>query len=140
MLKTIINYRLIKIILICLILVLSILDAPEYINCVHIGLCEFLEIKGLLSSDLESDSMKDNHSRLARNNFFIILEDITISNKLAKNHIIYYLPLILSSLEFLSSLRQNKNLYLQKTVSSLIVANNTISKSLELIDISVIRS
>ncbi len=140
MLKSIINHKFIKIILICLILVLSILDAPEYIHCIHIGLCEFLELRGNLSNNLESDIM-DHHSRLVRNNFFTFLEDLTDSNESAKGLIIFYLPFILTFLKFSSILQQKKNPYLQKiALPALLAVDNITSYSLEILEISVIRS
>lgn len=140
--KTIINFKIINIILICLILALSILDAPEYIHCVHVGLCEFLEIQGNLSICLKSD-ITEHHSRLARNNFFIFLEDLayTYSNELAKGLILFDLPFILTSLKFSSILPKKKNLYLQKINSaSFLTEDNIISISIKILEISVIRS
>lgn len=140
MLKIINNDKFLKIFLVCLILILSILDAPEYINCVHIGVCEFLEIQGQISNSLKSDNT-EHHFHMARDNFFMFLEDLAYSNELAKGLFIFYLPFIQTFPKFSSILKQKKNQYLQKIMfSSFSVVNNTIFYSLELLEISVIRS
>jgi len=41
---------LVKILLISVICVLNFFDAPEYVNCRHYDICEFLELKASLSS------------------------------------------------------------------------------------------
>jgi len=61
--------------LICLILALSILDAPEYVRCTDIGLCEFLELHGHLDNILKSDIIR-HISNIAKNNLFSMLESI----------------------------------------------------------------
>ena len=40
------SMRLAGIFLVCLICLLSFLDADEYVHCSHIGICEFLDLKG----------------------------------------------------------------------------------------------
>jgi len=42
--------------LVCLIFCLSLLDGSEYVNCIHIDICEFLEIQGKLQ-----DSQKEKN-------------------------------------------------------------------------------
>jgi len=46
-----------KIFLTCLICLLSILDAPEYVQCTHIGVCEFLEVHGNLKPSQEAEKI-----------------------------------------------------------------------------------
>ena len=46
-----------KIFLTCLICFLSILDAPEYVQCTHIGVCEFLEVHGNLKPSQEAEKI-----------------------------------------------------------------------------------
>ena len=47
----------IKIFLACLICLLSILDAPEYVHCTHIGVCEFFEVCGNLKPSREAEKI-----------------------------------------------------------------------------------
>ena len=134
------NGKTLKIVLVCLILILSILDAPEYIHCIHIGLCEFLELSGHLSNNLKSD-FKEHHPRVVRNDFFSFLENLVYSNELIKKIILFYLPFILILLKLTCLFIKKKNLYLKNIeFPSFLVENNISSYSLKLLEISVIRS
>ena len=46
-----------KIVLPCLICFLSLLDAPEYVHCTHLGVCEFLEIHGNMKPSQEAENI-----------------------------------------------------------------------------------
>lgn len=46
-----------KIFLTCLICLLSLLDASEYVQCTHIGVCEFLEVHGNLKPSQEAEKI-----------------------------------------------------------------------------------
>jgi len=46
-----------KIFLACLFCLLSLLDAPEYVHCTHIGVCEFLEVHGNLKPSQEAEKI-----------------------------------------------------------------------------------
>jgi len=51
-------------VLVCLFCVLSSLDAPEYVRCGHIGVCEFLELSGdLVSGQRAEDAVAVMMSR-----------------------------------------------------------------------------
>lgn len=55
---------LLVVILIGLFSVMSLLDAPEYVHCTHIGVCEFLEIMGDLKSSRDINTMLSIMSKL----------------------------------------------------------------------------
>ena len=57
-----------QIFLVCVICTLSILDASEYVHCRHIGVCEFLEINGDLSSSEKIDEIKTAINRILNTN------------------------------------------------------------------------
>ncbi len=134
------NRKALKIFLVCLILVLSVLDAPEYIRCAHIGLCEFLELNAHMSNSLKSDSI-NHHSRVGRDNFFSILENLIDSKELIKNLIIFYIPAILSLLEFSRIPIKREELYLRNIeLLSLSIEKGMTSYTLKLLEISVILS
>ena len=46
-----------KIFLTCLFCVLSLFDAPEYMHCTHIGVCEFLELHAHLKPSQEVENI-----------------------------------------------------------------------------------
>jgi hypothetical protein len=99
-----------------------------------------LEIKGYVSNNPKSEDM-EHHFHMARDNFFMFLEDLAYSSDLAKFLSIPFLPLIQTFLKISSILRQKKNLYLQKTAPpSFLVTENTVSYFLGLIGTYVIRS
>jgi hypothetical protein len=123
-----------------LILALSILDGPEYIRCIHLGLCEFLELHGHLSNDQKSDLM-ENHSYKAKNIFFPIFEDLIDNKELIKNLIIFFTATILTFLKFLSPPIKRKTPYLLNiAIPSFSIENSIPLQTLKLLEISVIRS
>lgn len=132
--------RVLAIFLICLILALSILDAPEYVRCVHTDICEFLDLHGHLDNILRSDIIKQI-SHAAKNNFYFILEDLIDSKELIKNLIIFYLVAILYSFKISLALKKNQNTVLLKTKHAHpLFENNLTSQTLKFIEISVILS
>jgi len=134
------NGKALKIFLICLILTLSILDAPEYIHCVHLGLCEFLELNAHFPNITRSD-IKEHHPRTVKNNFFSFLENLVNNNELIKKLILFYLPFIITFLKLSCILMKKKTLYLRNIgLPSFLVENKISSHSLKILEISVIRS
>ena len=130
----------IAILLICLILVLSLMDAPEYIHCIHIDLCEFLELHAHLDNVLKSDHIK-HISYTPGNNFFLMLEDIITNREFVNITIPSYVPLILMSVKTSCDLKNKENLVLTNIAhASLLIQNRLTAQTLELIKISVIRS
>lgn len=130
-----------KIFLICLIIILSILDAPEYIQCIHIGQCEFFELNAHLSNDLKSNIMENHYSYEARNNFFSIFNNLINNNELIKNFISFYIAAILTFLNFSFLHIKRKTPYLVNiAVPSFLIENSMPSQTLKLLEISVIRS
>lgn len=119
---------------------LSILDAPEYVRCVDIDICEFLDIHGHLDNVLRSDIIKQI-SHAAKNNFYFILEDLIDSKELIKNLIIFYMLAFLYAFKISLDLKRNQDTVLLKTKHTLpLFENNLTSQTLRLIEISVILS
>ena len=132
--------KVLAIFLVCLILALSILDAPEYVRCAHTDICEFLDLHGHLDNVLKSDIIKQI-SHVAKNNFYFILEDLIDSKELIKKLVIFYLIAILYSFKISLALKKNPNTFLLKTKHTLpLFENNLTSQILKLIEISVILS
>ena len=122
-------------------LVLSILDAPEYVHCMDMGICEFLELQAHSVYLLKLDVMKDIFHK-TESNFFNILENIVDSKEfdqgLTAPHMniiqtfeVFSLPIIQRNLELL-------NRY--KGYSSNLYKANLKEAALELVEISVILS
>ena len=84
--------------LVCLILGMGILDAPEYVRCTHLGLCEFLEFQGHLLNILQLKKMTHIMST-TRNHFFSVLEDILSRKKLIQKIFSFCIPNLLMSLK-----------------------------------------
>lgn len=99
--------KVLAIFLVCLILALSILDAPEYVRCAHTDICEFLDLHGHLDNILKSDIIKQI-SHAAKNNFYFILEDLIDSKELIKNLFIFYLLAILYSFKISCTYTKSK--------------------------------
>ena len=134
------NRKALKIFLVCLILTLSILDAPEYIRCTHIGFCEFLELQVHFSNTLKSD-LTEYPAWIALNTFFSILENSKKSKELIKNPIISYIPAILTFFRFPYIPIKRENLYLKNIeLPYPPIENSMTSPILKLLEISVIRS
>ena len=130
----------IVIFLICLICLLSILDAPEYVRCAHIDLCEFLEIHAHLNNILKSDLIM-YISHMQRNNFFSMLECIISNKKLIQNLILFCIALILSPFKIICDIKNKKDLFSKNVACTHpSVENRLIAQNLEFIKISVIRS
>lgn len=65
--------------LILLICLLSFLDSPEYVNCTHLGICELLELHGILDITNEAQNAIKNIKEKARIVFPIKEDQINIS-------------------------------------------------------------
>ena len=132
--------KVLAIFLVCLILALSILDAPEYVRCAHTDICEFLDLHCHLDNVLRSDIIKQI-SHAVKNNFYFILEDLIDSKELIKNLIIFCLPAILYSFKILLDLKKNQNTVFLKSKHTLpLFANILTSKTPKFIETSVILS
>jgi hypothetical protein len=128
------------IILVCLILAMSILDAPEYVRCTSLGICEFLDLHAHLDNLFKSDMIKQI-SRVSKINFYSLLEDLINSKELIKNLIIFCIPAILSSFKISLALKKSKNPVLLNTRHlPPLLENNITSQTLKFIEISVILS
>ena len=135
------NGKALKIFLVCLILALSLLDAPEYIRCTHLGLCEFLEFCSHFSNTSKSDLTEHHPSWISIDTFFSILEGLKNSRELIKDPTSYYIPAILTFFKFPYIPINRETLYLKNIeLSYPSIENSTSSPILRLIEISVIRS
>ncbi|MFX0139235.1 MAG: hypothetical protein ACFFDN_36675 [Candidatus Hodarchaeota archaeon] len=56
--------------LVVFICMLSLLDAPEYVHCFHIGICEFLEVIGDLSNNQKFKMLAETIKELPNQVFF----------------------------------------------------------------------
>lgn len=132
--------KVLVIFLVCLILVLSILDAPEFVRCSDIGICEFLELHGLLGNILKSDIMI-HICFVETNNFSSILENLINKKELIQNLIFSSIPAVLKSFKISITLIKRELIVLASTEHKFpLIENNLSSQNLKLIGISVIRS
>ena len=132
--------RILTLLLICLIIALSILDAPEYVRCIDIGLCEFLEVTGHIMNHFKKFIIQFT-SFSAKYNFFSILEETTDTRKLLNNIIILLLPAIFRFFKNSYSLIKNQVTILLKTVHFTPLCDNiSCLQNLKFIEISVILS
>ncbi|MGA1863693.1 MAG: hypothetical protein ACMUHX_01390 [bacterium] len=132
--------KVLAIFLVCLILALSILDAPEYVHCVHIDICEFLDLHGHLDNILKSDIIK-RISFAAKNNFYLVLEDLTDSKELLKRLIIFYLIAILYIFKISCAYKKTKDHVLLNTKHKPpLFEKNLVPQTLKFVEISVILS
>lgn len=132
--------KVIAISVICLILSLSILDAPEYVRCTDIGICEFLEIHGHLDNILTSDIIC-HISHVISNNFFPMLEGIINSKERIQNLICFSNPAILNFPEISCNLIKSQDPDLAKKIPvPCLKESKSIEQNLKIVKISVIRS
>lgn len=130
------SIKILAIFLIIFLLVLNILDAPEYIHCIHIGICEFLELKAHLEPDV-----KWNVLYTAKNNFFLMLENLTNSKELIQYLNIFFLPAILKSFKISCSHVKRQNRFLEKSDHPFpLIENNLTAQILKIVEISIILS
>ena len=97
------NTKIVAVLLVCLILLLSIFDAPEYVRCVDIGICEFLENSGV--TDYFSSFLKRLYL-IITSNFYSLLENIVESKECLQDIIATCLSVFVVS--FLISFVLNK--------------------------------
>ena len=132
--------KVLAIFLVCLILALSILDAPEYVRCVHTNICEFLDLHGHLDNILKSNIIKQI-THAAKNNFYFILEDVIDTKELIKNLIIFCLLSILYAFKISCAYTKAKNPVLLNTKhKSPLFENDLTSQTLKFLEVSVILS
>lgn len=136
----IMRLKVLAIFLVCLILALSILDAPEYVHCVHIDICEFLDLHGHLDNVLRSDIIKRiTHS--VKNNFCFVLQDLTDIKELIKKLIIFYLVAILYVFKISCAYKKIKDTVLLSTKHKPpLFEKNLVPQALKFVEISVILS
>lgn len=136
----IMRLKVLAIFLICLILALSVLDAPEYVRCVHVDICEFLDLHGHMDNILKSDIIKQI-SLATKNNFYFVLEDLTDSKELLKKLIIFYLISILYVFKISCAYKKAKDHVLLNTKHKPpLFEKNLVPQTLKFIEISVILS
>lgn len=134
------NIKILIVFIVCLILALSILDAPEYVRCTDIGICEFLELHGLLGNILKLDIIK-HISYVATNTFSSILENLINSKELIQKFIFFSIPAILKSFKVSITLTKRQHLVLENSEHTFHSIENSLSpQNLKLVAISVIRS
>lgn len=134
------NMKIVAVLLVCLILFLSIFDAPEYVRCVDIGICEFLENFGVINH-FSNFLKRLFHSIIS--NFFSLLENIAESKECIQNIITMCLSaFILSSLiSFVFNRKPDNITACLPHVFSFTTARITSPKQIAmLIGISIIRS
>ena len=73
---------------------MSTFDAPEYVRCTHIGICEFLDLSGHILSMLVSD-MPNRHARAGPRNFVDILENMDNENESRRHYAFLSPPAVL---------------------------------------------
>jgi len=130
----------IAVFLICLICVLSLLDAPEYIRCRDIDLCEFLEIYAHLDNLHKSDLMM-YLSHIPRSNFFSMLEGIVSNKDLIQDLILLCMLLILSPFKISCDIIKKEGLFSEGIAHArLLIEDILIFQNLEFIKTAVIRS
>lgn len=134
--------KVVAIFLICIFLALSILDAPEYVRCMDVGICEFLELHAHSVYILNLDVMR-HHSHEARNNFFSILEDIVDSKEFDKDITVCNIHSMLNTFKtfYPSIIRKDMSLLNKhKRFTSGLSQNPLKEQTLEIVEISVILS
>ena len=123
-----------------MILGMSILDAPEYVRCTHLDICEFLELHAHLANVLKTD-MLYHISYAEKNNFYSILENLIYSKELIKNIFIFCIPAILTSFKISLNLKKSRNpILLNAQNIHPLFENNLTSQTLEFMESSVILS
>lgn len=137
------NIKLLSMLLVCLILTLSILDAPEYINCVHIGLCEFLELSA--SIEILQPDIERHISYTTRNIFYSVLENyinITDKENSINNLNISYIPAIINSSKISFDFTKIQNGITAKQRATAVFDEESLDKRsiLSVVKTSVIRS
>ena len=138
--KRIMRLKVLAIFLIFLFVMLSILDAPAYVRCTDIGMCEFLDLHGHLANVLKSDIIRD-FSSIILNNFFRLLENSINSKELILNFIIFCIPDSRDSFAIACPLLMGQNADLEKKSHiTPFKENGLYSQNLKLVRISVIRS
>jgi hypothetical protein len=134
------SLKVLVIFLVCLILTIIILDSPEYVRCIHIGLCEFLETYGHLDNILKSDILR-HISDVIKNDLFFIFESLINSKHLIQNLTFFLISAILKYFKILFALTKGCNTVLPNTEhTSILFENNLNVQALKLVKVSVILS
>lgn len=129
-----------SIFLICVILALSVLDAPEYVKCTDIGICEFLELQCHLGNDIISEVIGHIFD-VKRNNLFSMMENIINRKELIQNLIFFSIPAILKSIRSGYKPAKGQNIDSTDTENSTyLIENILIEENLKIVEISIIRS
>lgn len=132
--------KLLSIILVCLFVMLSILDAPAYVRCNDIGICEFLDIHCHMPNVLKSDII-EHVSSFILNRFFTLLENSINRKELTLNFIIFCIPDSRDSFAISCPLLTGQDVDSEETNHITPFKENSLySQSLKLVRTSVIRS
>lgn len=132
--------KVLAIFLVLLFVMLSVLDAPAYVRCSDIGICEFLDLHGHLSNVLKSDIIR-YFSSIILNNFFTLLENSINNKELILNFIIFCVPDSRDSFAIACPLLMGQNADLEKKNHITPFKENSLySQNLKLVQVSVIRS
>lgn len=132
--------KVLAILLICLILSLSILDAPEYVRCTDIGICEFLDLHAYSANILSLDIIM-RFFNAPKNKFYSVLENLIISKESIQNFVNLCIPAIIDSFKFLCPLKKEKNINFAKTEHTFhLVENDLAEQTIDILKVSVIRS
>lgn len=75
---------------------MSTFDAPEYVRCTHIGICEFLDLSGHILRTLVSD-IPSRHAHAGPRNFVDILENMDNENESRRHYAFLSPPAVLRS-------------------------------------------
>jgi len=137
------------IILVCLICILSLLDAPEYVHCTHLSVCKFLELSGNLCSHKGIEnlikSQKDGFPRCTY--LFLWPKKLAYISTHFHSSIFSFFSFILHKYIYTSS--NQKDFFVFEKVSNILLDKKHISCSsgnilpshiLQIIAISVIKS
>ena len=138
--KDILAFKVLAILLICLILSLSILDAPEYVRCTNVGMCEFLDLHAHQANILKLNTIMRFYNT-AKNNYSSILENLIISKESIQSFVTLCIPAIIESFKFLFPLKKTRNKFFIKKEQTFHLAENDLTvQTIDIVKISVIRS
>lgn len=133
------SLKVLTIFLVFLIFVLCILDAPEYIRCNHIGLCEILEIP-VLQKNILKKRYYDAYF-LCRKKYKFFLENFLVEKELIQHLEVFCIEAESKSFKISCTLTETQNTVLVKTGNPFpLIENHLTAQILKIVDISVIRS
>lgn len=101
--------KLLAILLIILIASLTVLDAPEYVRCTDVGICEFLEVYAHLGNNIRSDIQKGFIATLNQIKYQSL---ISIEETSKRSFVIYLMLYFLVLFKYLYILFNNQGNYI----------------------------